>query len=77
MDPQKTRMLLFGFGAVLGGVLAVLLWKNFSHLGGWTVAAILLAVWSRWAWFRFSCCGGRIGEDDPFSRAFCAPRLAG
>jgi len=45
MDPQKMRMLLFGFGAVIGGLLAVLLWKNFNHLGGWTVAAILLAVW--------------------------------
>ena len=45
MDPRKLRMLLFGFGAVLGGVLAILLWRNYSRLGGWAIAGILLAVW--------------------------------
>jgi hypothetical protein len=45
MDPGKLRMLLFGFGAIIGGVLALLLWKNFNRLGGWTIAGILLAVW--------------------------------
>jgi hypothetical protein len=45
MDPRSMRKLLFGFGVVLGGVLAILLWQNFSRLGGWTIAGIFLAVW--------------------------------
>ena len=44
MDPKKVK-LLFGLGATLGGVLAILVWGSFIRLGGWAVAGILLAVW--------------------------------
>jgi hypothetical protein len=37
--------LLFGLGAFLGGGLAVIVWNRFVHLGGWTIAGILLAIW--------------------------------
>jgi uncharacterized membrane protein len=45
MDIQKIKMLLFAFGAVIGGMLAFVLLKYFSYLGNWTIAVILLAVW--------------------------------
>jgi hypothetical protein len=45
MDPRTLRKLLFFFGAILGGILAMLLWRNFRQLGGWTIAGIFLAVW--------------------------------
>jgi lipopolysaccharide export LptBFGC system permease protein LptF len=45
MDPRKFRILLFGIGIILGGLLAFVLWSSFSHLGGWAIAGILLAAW--------------------------------
>jgi hypothetical protein len=44
MDPKKAKM-LFGFGAILGGVLAVVLWSSFMRLGLWAFLGIILAVW--------------------------------
>ncbi len=45
MEPRKLRMLLFAFGAFLGGVLAFVFWKSFVHLGVWAIIGIFLAVW--------------------------------
>jgi len=70
MDLRKFRMLLFGFGAVLGGVLAILLWRNYSRLGGWAIAPYCWRFGSRWGRFPFTCCGGRIDEDNLLTVGF-------